>query len=68
MNRNIYELDFDNDSILEAEINADVYSLTTYPNEAGDDNEGVDDAQADYENDVGDDIGFIEYEGYEAAD
>jgi len=68
MNKNIYALELDTTSRLETEIDADVYALTTYPNEGGDDTEGVDDAEADYENDVGDDIGFIAYEGYEGAD
>ena len=71
-NRNIYTLDLDKDSILSSEIDSEVYNLVNYPNEGGDDDEGVDDVERDYDDDNdpdgGDDYGYIVYEGFESAD
>ena len=67
-NRNIYQLDFENEGDIAESIDAEVFDLTSYPNEAGNDDEGVDDSERDYENDIGTDYGYITYEGYEGAD
>jgi len=67
-NRNIYQLDFETEGDIAKSIDTEVFDLTSYPNEAGNDDEGVDDPEKDYENDVGTDYGYITYEGYEDAD